>query len=138
MILLSLSALVLGAGLQMQPQTAPPPSTGPAPVTEVMVMTSRKPGIADADVMKLVPAEVRVAVQLYLDGKIDRWYSRSDGKGAVLFLHCKTADEAKVLMSNLPLVKAGYLDVEYIPVAPFAGLRILTVPQPPADGAAPH
>ncbi len=138
MILVSLSALVLGAGLQMQPQTAPPPSTGPAPATEVMVMTSRKPGVASADVIKLAPDEVRVAVQLYLDGKIDRWYSRSDGKGAVLFLHCKTADEAKALISDLPLVKAGYLDVEYIPVGPFTGLRILTVPQPRADGAAPH
>ncbi len=137
MILVSLSALVLGAGLQMQPQTAPPP-TSPAPATEVMVMTSRKPGIPVADVIKLAPEEVRVAVQLYLEGKIDRWYSRSDGKGAVLFLHCKTADEANAVISDLPLVKAGYLDVEYIPVGPFSGLRILTMPQPPTDGAAPH
>jgi hypothetical protein len=134
MILLSLSALVLGAGLQMQPQTTPTP----APVTEVMAMTTLKPGVALPDVMKLVQEEVRVAVQLYLDGKIDQWYTRSDGKGAVLFLRCKTAEEAKALLAGLPLVKAGYLDVEYIPVGPFSGLRFLTRPQPPAEGSTPH
>jgi hypothetical protein len=134
MILLSLSALVLGAGLQMQPQTTPTP----APVTEVMAMTTLKPGVALPDVMKLVQEEVRVAVQLYLDGKIDQWYTRSDGKGAVLFLRCKTAEEAKALLAGLPLVKAGYIDVEYIPVGPFSGLRVLTRPQPPAEGSTPH
>jgi hypothetical protein len=138
MILLRLAALVLGAGLQMQPQAASAPATVPAPVTEVMVMTTRKREVAVADVTKLAQEEVRVAVQLYLDGKIDRWYTRSDGKGAVLFLHCKTVDEAKALLSELPMVKAGYLDLEYIPVGPFSGLRFLTRPQPPADGAAPH
>ena len=138
MILLRLAALVLGAGLQMQPQAASAPATVPAPVTEVMVMTTRKREVAVADVTKLAQEEVRVAVQLYLDGKIDRWYTRSDGKGAVLFLHCKTVDEAKALLSELPMVKAGYLDLEYIPVGPFSGLRFLTKPQAHADGAAPH
>ncbi len=126
MILLSLSALVLGAGLQMQPQTTPTP----APATEVIAMTSLKPGVALPDVMKLVQEEVHVAVQLYLDGKIDQWYTRGDGKGAVLFLHCTTVDEAKAILAGLPLVKAGYLDVEYIPVGPFSGLRFLARPQP--------
>jgi hypothetical protein len=134
MILLSLSALVLGAGLQMQVQTAAP-TPASVPVTEVMVMTSRKPGVAVADVMKLAPEEVHSAVQLYLDGKIDRWYTRTDGKGAVLFLHCKTVDEARAVITELPMVKAGLLDVEYIPVGPFTGLRILMQPQP---AASPH
>jgi hypothetical protein len=136
MVLLSLSALMLGAGLQMQPQATPTPA--PAPVTEVMAMTTLKPGVALPDVMKLVQEEVRVAVQLYLDGKVDQWYTRSDGKGAVLFLRCKTADEAKAILAALPLVKAGYLDVEYIPVGPFSGLRFVSRPQSSAEGSTPH
>ena len=136
MILLSLSALVLGAGLQMQAKTAASPAS--VPVTEVMVMTSRKPGVAGADVTKLAQEEVRTAVQLYLDGKIDRWYTRADGKGAVLILHCKTVDEAREVIAGLPMVKAGYLDVEYIPVGPFTGLRVLMRPQPAAEGVVPH
>jgi hypothetical protein len=137
MILLSLSALVLGAGLQMQPQTTPTPTPAPAPATEVIAMTSLKPGVALPDVMKLVQEEVHVAVQLYLDGKIDQWYTRSDGKGAVLFLHCNTVDQAKAILAGLPLLKAGYIDVEYIPVGPFSGLRFVTRPQP-AEMTAPH
>ena len=67
MILLSLSALILGAGLQMQPQTAPvPAAAAPAPVTAVMALTTLKPGVALSDLMKLVQEEVRGAVQLYL------------------------------------------------------------------------
>jgi hypothetical protein len=138
MISLSLSALALIAGLQMQPQTAPAPAAAPAPVTAVMALTTLKPGVALSDLMKLVQEEVRGAVQLYLDGKIDQWYSRSDGKGVVLFLRCKTADEARTLLADLPLVKRGYLEVEYIPVGPFSGLRILTRSQPPVEGSAPH
>jgi hypothetical protein len=137
MILLSLSALVLGAGLQMQPQTTPTPTPAPAPATEVIAMTSLKPGVALPDVMKLVQEEVHVAVQLYLDGKIDQWYTRSDGKGAVLFLHCNTVDQAKAILAGLPLLKAGYIDVEYIPVGPFSGLRFVARPQP-AEMTAPH
>jgi hypothetical protein len=136
MVLLSLSALVLGAGLQMQPQAAPTPA--PALVAEVMAMTSLKPGVARPDVMKFVEEEVRVAVQLYLDGKIDQWYTRSDGKGAVLFLRCITVEEARAVLAALPLVKAGYIDVEYIPVGPFSGLRVLTRPHSPAEASAPH
>ena len=137
MILLRLSVFMLGAGIQMQPQsTAVAPA--PAPVTEVMAMTSLKPGVALPDVMKLVQEEVRVAVQLYLEGKVERWYTRGDGKGAVLFLRCRTAEEGRVIMADLPLVKAGYLNVEYIPMGPFSGLRNLVRPEPAADGTGPH
>jgi hypothetical protein len=138
MILRSLSALALGVGLQMQAQTAAAPAAAPAPVTEVMALTKLKSGAALPELMKLGQEEVRGAVQLYLEGKIDQWYTRSDGKGVVLLLRCKTADEAKALLADLPLVKAGYLEVEYIPVGPFSGLRVLTRPQPPAEGSAPH
>jgi hypothetical protein len=137
MILLRLSALVLGLGLQVQSQT-PSPITNAGPVTAVMVMTSLKPEVTLPDAMKLVQEEVHVAVQLYLDGKIDQWYTRSDGKGAVLFVHCQTMDEAKTVISGLPMVKAGYLNVEYIPVGPFSGLKNLTRLQPASEGTGPH
>jgi hypothetical protein len=138
MVLLGISALVLAAGLQMQPQTAAPAAPVSASTTEVMVITSLKPGTSMADVAKIVSEEVRTGVQLYLDGKIEQWYTRTDGKGAVLLLRCKTIDEAKEIINGLPAVKAGYLNVEYIPLGPFTGLRRLMVPQPPAEGTAPH
>ena len=140
MILLSLSVLLFGAGLHGQTQAAaPPPPPPPTPVTEVMVMASVKPGVAVADVMKLVPEEVRGVSQLYMDGKIEQWYTRGDGKGQIFFLRAKSVDEATAIFAELPMVKAGYVAVDYIPVGPYSPVRLLTRPQAPAaDGTARH
>ena len=138
MILLSLSVLLFGAGLHGQTQAAAA-SAPAAPVTEVMVMASVKPGVAVADVMKLVPEEVRGVSQLYMDGKIEQWYTRGDGKGQIFFLRVKSVDEATAIFAELPMVKAGYVAVEYIPVGPYSPVRLLTRPQAPAaDGTAQH
>ena len=138
MILLSLSVLLFGAGLHGQTQAAAA-SAPAAPVTEVMVMASVKPGVAVADVMKLVPEEVRGVSQLYMDGKIEQWYTRGDGKGQIFFLRAKSVDEATAIFAELPMVKAGYVAVEYIPVGPYSPVRLLTRPQAPAaDGTAQH
>ncbi len=137
MILLSLSVLLLGAGLHGQTQAVAAPA--PVPVTEVMAMASVKPGVAVADVMKLVPEEVRGVSQLYMDGKIEQWYTRGDGKGQIFFLRAKSVDEATAIFAELPMVKAGYVVVEYIPVGPYSPVRFLTRPQAPAaDGAERH
>jgi hypothetical protein len=61
-------------------------------------------------------------VKLYLDGKIRQWYSMGDGRGVVLFLDVKTADEAHAVMDTLPLSKENLMDHEYIPVGPLLPL----------------
>ncbi len=136
MILLSLFVVVLGAGVHGQAQAAAS-APAPAPVTEVMAMASVKPGVALPDVMKLVPEEVRGVAQLYMNGKIEQWYTRGDGKGQIFFLRAKTIDEAKAIFADLPAVKAGYVVVEYIPVGPYSPLRFL-MRQGSVEGAAQH
>ncbi len=54
--------------------------------------------------------------ELYLDGKIRQWYSRSDGKGVILFIDVKSVDEARPLIDALPLSKASLMDDDYVPV----------------------
>lgn len=127
MTLLSLSALILGAG--MQAQTAAVPAPPAVPVTDVMVLLTRKPNVNMADLMKVLPEEARETMLLYLNGKIDQWYSRIDGKGVVFFLRCPTVEEAKRIMESLPLDKAGMVDLEFIPVGPLSPMRLLTKPQ---------
>ena len=133
MSLLSLSALVLGVGMHAQVQGAAAPP--PVPVTDVMVMLTRKPGVAMPDLMKVLPEEARETMLLYLNGKIDQWYSRADGKGVVFFLRCSTVEEAKAIMGSLPLDKAGMVDLEFIPVGPLSPMRLLTKPQSGETGA---
>src|SRR5260370_31361920 len=74
-------------------------------VTHVIATLTVTPGIAPDQFMKVMPAEVRDTVGLYLDGKIQKWFARGDGKGVVFLLDCKTVDEAKAILEQLPLIR---------------------------------
>lgn len=78
--------------------------------------------------MKVMQSEVRQTVQLYLDGKIQQWYARGDGRGVVFLLDCKTVEEARGVLEVLPLVKENYASFEYLPLGPLAPLRLLLAP----------
>ena len=91
-------------------------------------MLTVKPGVERADILKVMPDEVRDTVKLYLDGKIQQWYSRSDGRGVIFILNCTTAAEAKAITDGLPLSKANLATFEYTPLSPLAPLRMLLQP----------
>jgi hypothetical protein len=76
--------------------------------------------------MKVMPAEIRATVELYLNGRISQWFSRGDGRGVVFLLDAKDVAEAHALMEGLPLHKENLVDHEYIPVGPLMPLRFLT------------
>ena len=84
-----------------------------------------KPGITRDQIMKVMPAEVRATVRLYLDGKIQQWYSRGDGKGVIFILDIKQVSEAQALLNELPLAKAKLVDDEYMPIGPLTPLGML-------------
>jgi hypothetical protein len=75
--------------------------------------------------MNVMPDEIRATVQLYLDGKIRRWYFKGDGRGVVVSLDVKTVDEARAIIDTLPLSKENLMDHEYIPVGPLLPLGLL-------------
>jgi hypothetical protein len=105
---------------------AQPTAGVPSPkTTEVMVTITAKQGVTRQQIMNIMPAEIRATVQLYLDGKIRQWYSRSDGKGVILFIDVKTVDEARTLIDALPLSKANLMDDDYIPVGPLMPMSAL-------------
>jgi hypothetical protein len=99
-----------------------------APATvanQVLAILTVKPDVARADMMKVMPQEVRDTVKLYLDGKIQQWYSRGDGKGVVFIMNCKDAAEASAIMDQMPLSKGKFADYQFIPLAPLNPLRNL-------------
>jgi hypothetical protein len=103
-----------------QVQTASPTTTG------VMVILTVKAGVTREQVMAVMPDEIRQTVQLYLNGKIREWYSRGDGRGAVLLLDTRDVAEAQTIMECLPLAKQNIVDHEYIAVGPLLPLGLLT------------
>src|SRR5689334_6320329 len=101
-------------------------STPPQPkITGVLVMLSPKPGVTVEQVMKIMPAEIRATVPLYLDGKIQQWFTRGDGRGVIFLLNCKDVAEARALIESLPLSKEKLMDEQFIPVGPLLPLGIL-------------
>jgi len=102
-------------------QTQAPSST----TTGVLVILTVKSGITREQVMAVMPDEVRQTVQLYLNGKIREWYSRSDGRGAVFLLDTKDVAEAHATMDALPLARQELIDHEYIALGPLMPLRLL-------------
>jgi hypothetical protein len=102
-----------------------------APTTQVLTALTVRPSVDRAQLMSVMPNEVRATVKLYLDGKIQQWYSRSDGRGVIFILNCASAAEAKALMDQLPLAKADLATFEYTPLSPLTPLRML-IADPPA------
>ena len=117
--------------MNMSIETVPAPSaqgqpTPPQPkITAVLTILTPKPGVTLEQVMKIMHAEIRATVPLYLDGKIQQWFTRGDGKGVIFILNCKDAAEAKALIENLPLTKENLMDEQFIPVGPLLPLGIL-------------
>ena len=72
-----------------------------------------------------MPYEVPATVRLYLHGKIDQWFSRKDGAGVVFIVNASSVEEAREVLSALPLAQASLMSFELIPVGPLFPLGIL-------------
>jgi hypothetical protein len=73
----------------------------------------------------IMPREVPDTVRLYLDGKIDQWYVRQDGKGVVFLLNLTSVEEAHALLEKLPLGQAKLMEFDLMPLGPLNPLRVL-------------
>lgn len=117
-------AMSLGAGAATASAQAPPPS----PTTAVLVNLTIKPDVDRQQVMKVMPNEVRDTLKLYLDGKIQQWYSRGDGRGVLFIVNSTSVADAKAIMDELPLSKANLANYEFTALAPLTPLRALLTP----------
>ncbi len=66
-------------------------------------------------------AEAARVWELYQAGVLREVYYRADRPLAVLMLECASADEARQALRSLPLVAAGLIDFELIPLRPYSG-----------------
>ena len=97
---LEMSSLLLAFATVLAPM-ARGQSTPPQPkITAVLTILSPKPGVTPEQVMKIMPAEIRATVPLYLDGKIQQWFTRGDGRGVIFILDCKDVAEARALIES--------------------------------------
>lgn len=72
----------------------------------------------------VMPSEAYDTMRLMLAGKIDQWFAKIDGSGAV-FLMNVTDPEAHALLEKLPLGRADMMRFQLIPVGPLWPLGLL-------------
>ena len=73
----------------------------------------------------LLQAESRRAWELFQAGVIRELYFRANRHAAVLVLECASTEEAQAVLATLPLVAAGLIAFEVIPLAPYPGFARL-------------
>jgi hypothetical protein len=73
----------------------------------------------------IMPAEARDTMRLQLAGKIDQWFAKTDGSGAVFLMNVTDPAEAHALLEKLPLGQAGMMTFELVPMGPLWPLGLL-------------
>ena len=119
----SLAALFIaltGSGIA-HAQSAPPP----VPTTRILAIGTLNPGVDPAAARAILPTEVRETVKLYLDGKIDQWYSLQERRGVAFILNVTDTAAAHDMLEKLPLGQAHLMTFELIPLGPLNPLRAL-------------
>jgi hypothetical protein len=73
----------------------------------------------------IMPSEARDTLRLQLAGKIDQWFAKTDGSGAVFLMNVTDPSEARALLEDLPLGRAGMMTFQCIPMGPLWPLGLL-------------
>jgi muconolactone delta-isomerase len=85
---------------------------------------------------ELAASEARRAWELWQAGTIRELYFRADESSAVLMLECKDAGAAWKALSSLPLVAAGLIEFEVLPLRAYPGFGRLFADGQPGSPAA--
>lgn len=97
----------------------------PTPTTRILAIGTINPGVDPSAARAILPTEVRETVKLYLDGKIDQWYSLQGRAGVAFILNVTDTAAAHEMLEKLPLGQAHLMSFELIPLAPLNPLRQL-------------
>ena len=108
------------------------PMTTSTPTTKILAIGTINPGVDPAKVFAILPNEVRDTVSLYLDGKIDQWYSLQNRPGVAFILNVTDVAAAHEMLEKLPLGQAHLMSFELMPLGPLNPLRALPGMSAPA------
>ena len=97
----------------------------PTPTTRILAIGTLTPGADPQAARRILPSEMRATAQLYLDGKIDQWFSLQGRTGVAFILNVTDPAAAHEMLEKLPLGRAHLMSFELIPLAPLNPLRQL-------------
>jgi muconolactone delta-isomerase len=88
---------------------------------KIIAIEHEADGKIAADFQPYLSAEAAQVWRLNQAGVLREIYFRVDQTSAVLILECDDAAEAQAHLDTLPLVRAGLITFELIPLAPYPG-----------------
>jgi hypothetical protein len=92
---------------------------------KILAMEVETEGVQPEDFAPHRKAEARRVWELYQGGTIRELYFRADRSEAVLILECADTIEAQQILGSLPLVQAGLIRFEVIPLVAYPGFERL-------------
>ena len=93
---------------------------------KILALEKEVPGVAEGwFTEKLLRAEAAKAWELQQSGILRELYFRADKHEAVLVLESKSTEDARSHLASLPLMQAGLIDFEIIPLVPYPGFARL-------------
>jgi hypothetical protein len=93
---------------------------------KIFALEQEVPGVTDNQFTdEILEHEARKAWELYQSGVLRELYFSADKDEAVLVLECDTAEDARRQLSELPLMRAGLIDFQVIPLVAYSGFERL-------------
>lgn len=93
---------------------------------QVLVVMTAPPGRLAEEFAPYQKEEETHVWSMYRDGRLRQIWFRADEKlGAVALMEVQDVEEAKSLVEALPMIRAGMLNPDFIPLGPFMGLEQL-------------
>lgn len=93
---------------------------------KILALERDVPGVDAASfTSELLRAEAKRAWELHQAGLIRELYFRADATMAVLVLECANVAEAEAMLASLPLVAAGLIAFDLVPLTAYPGFARL-------------
>ena len=97
---------------------------------KILALEKEMPSTTADQFRPYLAAEAARAWELYQAGVFREMYFRADRHEAVLILECVCVQEAREVLDTLPLVEAGLIAFDLIPLKPYSGFSRLFAEAP--------
>ena len=88
---------------------------------QVLTIMRVRPGTDIADLVPYFEAEATRAWELYASGTVRAMHSIADAQGVVFLWEAPDVEAVSGAVSALPMMQAGFLDVDVIPLRNYTG-----------------
>jgi hypothetical protein len=95
---------------------------------KILAIEKDAEGVTEEDFQPHMKAEARRAWELYQSGVFrEMYFTKGDDPVAVIMMECASVTEAKKALGTLPLVRAGLISFDLMPLVPYPGFARLFV-----------